>query len=99
LRVFDSRIDDPSLEEGSLRDCREIVAGALADFEARIPDRYPPTLSALLAFEDGREEGSKYPNFISTTEVARLSLTRGPYTEYLMSVINFSNHSISSPHR
>jgi hypothetical protein len=65
LKVFDSRIKDLLFEEdASLRDCREIVAGMLADLEARLPDEYPPKLTVLLAFEDGREEGSKHPNFI-----------------------------------
>jgi hypothetical protein len=75
LRVFDSRINNSSLEKGaSLWDSREIVAGMLADLEARLPDRYPPKLSALLAFEDGREEGSRHPNFLSPMEVGRLQL-------------------------
>jgi hypothetical protein len=65
LKVFDSRINDPLLQEdASLRDCREIVAGMLADLEARFPDQYPPTLTVLLAFEDNPEEGSGHPNFI-----------------------------------
>ena len=51
-------------EGASLRNHREIVAAAWTDFEARLPDRYPPTLSALLTFEDGREPGSKYPNLL-----------------------------------
>ena len=55
-----------------MRDCREIVAGMLVDLEARLPDRYPPKLSALMAFEDGREEGSSDPNFLSDLEVKRL---------------------------
>jgi hypothetical protein len=49
----------------------------LADLEARLPDRYPPQLSALfqmLAFEDGREEGSSQPNFLSPAEIIRLQL-------------------------
>jgi hypothetical protein len=46
----------------------------LADLEARLPDRYPPQLSALLAFEDGREEGSRQPNFLSPAEIIRLQL-------------------------
>jgi hypothetical protein len=72
LRVFDSRIDDPLLREGaSLRDYREIVAGMSADIDARLPGEYPPTLSVLLPFEDGREEGSKYPNFLSPVEVEK----------------------------
>jgi hypothetical protein len=76
LNVFDSRINDPSLGEEavSLRDCREIVAGMLADLEARLPDRYPPKHSALMAFEDGREEGSSHPNFLSPAEVEKLQL-------------------------
>ena len=66
MKAFDTRINDLPLEEGaSLRDCREIVAGMLVDLEARLPDQYPPKLAALLAFEDGREEGSRHPNFLS----------------------------------
>ena len=41
------------------------------EFEAQLGDGYPPTLSALLAFEDGREPGSVYPNFISLGEMAK----------------------------
>ena len=75
MSVFDSRINDPSLENAApLRDYREIVAGMLADLEARLPDEYPPTLSVLLAFEDGREEGSRYPNLLSPAEVERLQV-------------------------
>ena len=33
-------------------------------FEVQLGDGYPPTLSALLLFEDGREPGSKYPNLL-----------------------------------
>ena len=65
MRVFDSRTNAlPSEEGASLRGHREIVAAAWVDFEARLPDRYPPMLSALLAYEDGREPGSKYPNLL-----------------------------------
>ena len=57
-----------------MQSCREIVAGMLADLEARLPDKYPPQLSALMAFEDGREGGSSHPNFLSPGEVERLHL-------------------------
>jgi hypothetical protein len=46
----------------------------LADLEARLPDQYPPQLSALLAYQDGREEGSSQPNFLSPVEIRRLKL-------------------------
>ena len=73
MKAFESRINDLPLEEGaSLRDFREIVAAMLTDLEARLPDEYPPKLAALLAFEDGREEGSKYPNFLSLADMVRL---------------------------
>ena len=58
LKVFGSG------EGALLRNHREIIAAAWTDFEARLPDRYPPMLSALLAFEDGRELGLKYPNLL-----------------------------------
>ena len=79
MKVFDSRINDPSLEEdASLRDCREIVTGMLTDLEARFPDQYPPTLTVLLAFEDGPEEGSGHPNFI-WAEMLQLRSMGAPY--------------------
>ena len=43
------------------------------DFEAQLGDGYPPTLSALLAFEDGREPGSVYPNLMSFKEIAKFA--------------------------
>lgn len=40
------------------------MAEACADFERRIPKCEPPALAALASLEDGRSEGSKYPNFM-----------------------------------
>ena len=40
-------------------------------FEVQLGDGCPPTLSALLAFEDGREPGSVYPNLMSFEEIAK----------------------------
>ena len=37
---------------------------ALSDFKARLPDESPKSITALLVFVDGRQEGSKYPNFM-----------------------------------
>ena len=58
MKVFGSGEGAPLLNHW------EIVAAAWMDFGARLPDRYPPRLSALLAFEDGREPGLKYPNLL-----------------------------------
>ena len=51
-------------EGASLRNHREIVAAAWTDFEARVPDRYPPVLSVFLTFKDGWGPGLKYPNLL-----------------------------------
>ena len=69
LVVFDSRISCLSREESApLRLRRQIVVEALSDFNDRLPGESPPTLSTLLAFADGREKGSKYPNFMLASE-------------------------------
>ena len=67
--MFDSRISCLSYEENtSLRHHREIVAKAYSDFRARLPDESPLSITALLVFVDGREEGSTYPNFLLASE-------------------------------
>ena len=69
LVTFDSRIGCLLHEESaSLRYCREIVAAALADIEAKLPNPTPSVLSAQMMFLDGREEGSGYPNFLMVSE-------------------------------
>lgn len=52
----------------SLRHQREIVAEACSDFKAKIPDQSPISVTALSVFVDGRQEGSKYPNFMLASE-------------------------------
>ena len=52
----------------SLRRHREIVAETLSDFKAKLPDQSPLSITALLVFVDGREEGSPYPNFMLASE-------------------------------
>jgi len=65
LQIYDSRIGCLSLEESAQLWCwKEIVAQACVDFERRIPKCEPPILAALALLEDGRSEGSKYPNFM-----------------------------------
>ena len=75
MAAFDSRIDYLSGEESeeseenvSLRRCREIVVEASSDIEARLPGPTPPPLSTNLVYFDGRDEGSKYPNFMVSSE-------------------------------
>jgi len=73
LTVFDSRISFLSQEEGThLRRYREIVAEALSDIEARLPGPSPPLLSKNSVLADGRDGGSKYPNFMLASERVRL---------------------------
>jgi hypothetical protein len=64
LAVFDSRIPWVSPEESaSLRRHRKTVAEAWADSKAKLQDS-PLLITAQSAFVDGREEGSRYPNFM-----------------------------------
>ena len=65
IKVYGSWISHLSLEESAQLWCwKEIVAEACADFERRISKCEPPILAALALLEDGRSEGSKYPNFM-----------------------------------
>ena len=69
LVVFDSRIGSLSHEEGApLRFSRRIVAEAWSDIKSRLPGLYPSALPTLLAFADGRQPGSGYPNFMLASE-------------------------------
>ena len=65
LKIYDSRISGLSAGEGvRLRRWGAIVAEAYADLEKRIPGFEPPVLTSLALLEDGRAEGSKYPNLM-----------------------------------
>lgn len=63
--MYDSRIGSLSLEEGAQLWCwKQVVADACADLERRVPKSEPPVLTSLALLEDGRAEGSKYPNLM-----------------------------------
>lgn len=65
LTVYDSRISSLSLEEGAQLWCwKQVVVEACADLERRMPRYEPPVLTSLALLEDGRAEGSKYPNLM-----------------------------------
>lgn len=65
LKVYDSRIGSLSLEEGAqLWFWKQVVEGACVDLEMRMPKCEPPVLTSLALLEDGRSEGSKYPNLM-----------------------------------
>ena len=69
LAVFDSRISQLSYDESaSLRHHRGMVAEAWSDFEARLPGQSPLSITTLLVFVDGRQEGSMHPNFMLASE-------------------------------
>lgn len=74
--MFDLRLSDRSHEENkSLRRHREVVAEAWTDFNAKLPDHQSPlSITARLVFVDGRQEGSKYPNFMLASEVQNYGL-------------------------
>lgn len=64
-RVYDSRIRClPLGEDARLRYWKDIVAEACMAFERRLPKCEPPILTAMALLEDGRSEGSEYPNFM-----------------------------------
>ncbi|KAF9643500.1 hypothetical protein BDM02DRAFT_3123338 [Thelephora ganbajun] len=65
IKVYDSRINSISVEEGARLWCwKQVVVEACGDFERRIPKCEPPILASLELLEDGRSEGSKYPNLM-----------------------------------
>jgi len=69
LPTFDSHIWHLSHEQSaSLRLRRQVVAEAWSDFKARQPAGSPPALTARSVYIDGREEVSRYPNFMLSSE-------------------------------
>ena len=65
LGVFDARLATTPLEHDTkLRHLRETVAEVYSDFAARLPKARLPALIVRAALEDGRTEGSRYPNLI-----------------------------------
>ena len=69
MAVLESRIGHLlDKENPPLRRHQDIVAEALSDFKAKVPDQPPLPASALLVFVDGRQHGSQYPNFMLDSE-------------------------------
>ena len=63
--MYDSRIGSLSLEEAAhLWYWKQVVAEACADLERKVPKNEPSVLTSLALLEDGRSEGSKYPNLM-----------------------------------
>ena len=82
----------------SLRNHREVVAAAWTDFEARLPDRYPPMLSALLAIEDGQEPGLEtQPAAGVSPGVGRIASTGGGCPGPSTSKLGTVNDSCTDP--
>lgn len=69
LKVFDARIAKLPLPRGTrLRHWKQIVERLHLDFAARLPEATPPPLAVRVREEDGRTEGSQYPNLILPRE-------------------------------
>ena len=67
--MFNARIARLPLEESThLRFCHQIVAAAWLDLASKLPEPAPSKTDELIVFSDGREEGSRYPNFMSASE-------------------------------
>lgn len=52
----------------------KVVSNAHASYKDKFPDFEPPLLSSLSLLEDGRTEGSKYPNLLSPQARAGLGI-------------------------
>lgn len=65
LGVLDARIATASPACGKkLRYWKEVIADVYSDFSAKLPDAELPTLAMRASWEDGRTEGSRYPNLL-----------------------------------
>lgn len=63
--MYESRIKNLPMEEGLLlRYWKGLVAKAHLTFQEKLPGREPPELLSTLARQDGRVEGSRYPNLL-----------------------------------
>lgn len=63
--IFDARLVKVPLEHGQkLRRCRQAVVELYLDLVRRLPEAHLPTLGKRVLGEDGRTEGSRYPNLI-----------------------------------
>ena len=51
----------------SLRYSKGVVAKAYSTFQERLPDEEPPQLTSMLSTQDGRDEGSQYPNLLQAS--------------------------------
>jgi hypothetical protein len=66
--VYESRIKNLPLEDGLLlRYWKGVVSNAHSTFREKLPGEEPPELSSMLERQDGRIEGSKYPNLLQAS--------------------------------
>jgi hypothetical protein len=66
--VYESRIRSLPFEECLLlRYCKGVVEKAYATFQEKLPGEEPPESLSTLAQQDGRIEGSKYPNLLQAS--------------------------------
>lgn len=67
--MFDARLAGLPVEgDTKLRHWKRIVGTLYLDFVERLPEAKAPTLGLLARREDGRVEGSRYPNLIHPWE-------------------------------
>jgi hypothetical protein len=68
LAVYESRISSLPMEDSLLlRYWKGVVTKAYSTFQEKLPGEEPPELTAMLSRQDGREEGSKYPNLLQAS--------------------------------
>ena len=68
MAVYESRINHLPMEDSLLlRYWKGVVAKAYSTFQEKLPGEEPPELSSMLEKQDGRIEGSKYPNLLQAS--------------------------------
>ena len=65
LEVFDTRLAKiPPENSAKMRHWKQVVEKLYLELAAKLPNVKTPTLARRVAGEDGRVEGSQYPNLI-----------------------------------
>ena len=65
LGVFNARLATAPLEHDTKLRCqRDTIAAVYSDFAAKLPEARFPALFTRAMLEDGRTEGSQYPNLM-----------------------------------
>ena len=68
MAVYESRINSLPMEDSLLlRYWKGVVAKAYSTFQEKLPGEEPPEVTTMLSTQDGRDEGSEYPNLLQAS--------------------------------